>query len=128
MRGRGRPFKKGEVHNPGGRPRVLRDLQELAREQSPEAIATLKSIMQNGKSPAAARVRACEVLLDRGYGKPMQTTQIAQMSITRRAEDMTDDELATIAAQGLPKAKQAEAKAVAPARASSWNGGDDIAH
>jgi hypothetical protein len=37
---------------------------------------------------------------------------------------MTDDELATIAAQELPKAKQEEAKA----QLNSWNGGDDTAH
>jgi hypothetical protein len=48
-----------------------------------------------------ARVRAAEVLLDRAHGKPMQTTQIDQ-TITKRAEDMTDDELATIAAGGNP--------------------------
>jgi hypothetical protein len=34
------------------------------------------------------------------------------MEINKRAEDMTDDELATIAAQGLPKAKQAEPQIV----------------
>jgi hypothetical protein len=102
MRGRGRPFPKGVSGNPSGRPKVAGELQELARQQSPEAIATLKAIMQNGKSPAAARVRVAEVLLDRGYGKPLQPTALATMEINKRAEDMTDDELATIAARGLP--------------------------
>jgi hypothetical protein len=45
------------------------------------------------------------------------------MEITKRAEDMTDDELATIAAQGLPKAKAEQLAA-----SSSWNGGDNTTH
>ena len=58
--------------NPGGRPRVLRDVQELAREKSPEAIETLSNIMHDTKAPPAARVAAANPLLDRGYGKPTQ--------------------------------------------------------
>ena len=41
MPGKGRPFPKGMSGNPGGRPKVLGDVQELARQQSPEAINTL---------------------------------------------------------------------------------------
>src|SRR5262249_34005574 len=41
---RGRPFKPGQSGNPGGRPRVLGDVQELARQKSPEAINTLSNI------------------------------------------------------------------------------------
>ena len=67
---RGRPFQKGTSGNPGGRPRVLGDVQDLARQQSPEAINTLATIMQNEKAPPAARVAAANALLDRGYGKP----------------------------------------------------------
>src|SRR6266496_6518616 len=85
---RGRPFQKGQSGNPGGRPRVLGDVQELARQKSPEAICTLAEIMQNEKAPPAARVAAANSLLDRGYGKPMQP--VSQATITKRAEDMTD--------------------------------------
>jgi hypothetical protein len=45
MPGKGRPFQKGISGNPGGRPKVLGDVQELAREKSPEAINTLTDIM-----------------------------------------------------------------------------------
>ena len=38
MPGKGRPFQKGVSGNPGGRPKVLGDVQELARQKSPEAI------------------------------------------------------------------------------------------
>src|SRR5262245_9861086 len=68
----GKPFKKGQSGNPGGRPKVVAEVKELARAHTAEAIQTLVSIMNNPKSVAAARVSAANALLDRGYGKPPQ--------------------------------------------------------
>ena len=68
----GKPFPKGQSGNPGGRPKVVSQVKELAREYTAEAIQTLVSIMTNKKSPPAARVSAANALLDRGYGKPPQ--------------------------------------------------------
>ena len=51
MPGKGRPFQKGTSGNPGGRPKVLGDVQELARERSPEAMDTLAAIMDDQKAP-----------------------------------------------------------------------------
>ena len=91
MPGRGRPFPKGVSGNPGGRPRVLGDVQELARQQSPEAINTLVAIMQNEKAPPAARVAAANSLLDRGFGKPTQP--ISQTLTKIDPSTMSDAEL-----------------------------------
>ena len=47
-------FKPGVSGNPGGRPKVLSEVRDLAREHTVAAIDTLVSIMCNEKSPAAA--------------------------------------------------------------------------
>ena len=99
MPGRGKPFQKGVSGNPGGRPKVLGDVQELARQRSPEAINTLVTIMQNEKAPPAARVVAANSLLDRGYGKPTQP--ISQTLTKIDPNTMSDAELATIVRNGM---------------------------
>ena len=38
----GKPFRKGQSGNPGGRPKVVAEVKELAREHTAEAIETLK--------------------------------------------------------------------------------------
>ena len=63
----------GVSGNPGGRPRELRDVTELARSHSPKAIKTLVEIMNNETAPPAARIAASNAILDRAYGKPAQT-------------------------------------------------------
>src|SRR6187551_2201749 len=68
----GKPFKKGQSGNPGGRPKVVAEVRELARKHTSEAVETLVSIMTNTKAAPAARVSAANALLDRGYGKPPQ--------------------------------------------------------
>jgi Family of unknown function (DUF5681) len=72
----GKPFQKGQSGNPGGRPKVVAEVKELARAHTGEAIKTLVSIMTNPKSAPAARVSAANSLLDRGYGKPPQHQHI----------------------------------------------------
>ena len=70
------PFEKGKSGNPGGRPKQIGDLKVIAREKTAQAIATLVQVMSNRKSPAAARVTAACALLDRGYGRPIQMTEL----------------------------------------------------
>ncbi len=66
------PWAKGHSGNPGGRPGVLKDIQEIARKHSLGSITTLVEIRDDRTQPAAARVAAASIILDRGYGKPPQ--------------------------------------------------------
>jgi hypothetical protein len=105
MPGKGKPFQKGVSGNPGGRPKVLGDVQELARQKSPEAINTLAKIMDDEKAPSAARVAAANALLDRGYGKPTQP--ISQTVAKVDPSSISDEELAAIAMNGATLNAQA---------------------
>jgi hypothetical protein len=89
-------FQKGQSGNPGGRPKIVGEVQELARQHSATAIETLAAIMQDKKAPAAARALASNSILDRAYGKPPQTLNANVGS--RPVRDMSDAELLAIAA------------------------------
>lgn len=73
-------FKPGTSGNPGGRPKTIGWVRDLAREQTEAAIDTLVQIAMGVESkdsagnplpphPSAARVAAAQALLDRGWGK-----------------------------------------------------------
>jgi hypothetical protein len=66
-------WRKGQSGNPGGRPKVIGDLQEQARQWAPEALEALREIAASKDAPPSARVSAAVALLDRGYGKPAQS-------------------------------------------------------
>jgi len=65
-------FQKGRSGNPGGRPKEVGAVRDLARAFTPQAIATLVTIMDQDNAPASARVAAAEALLNRGWGRPTQ--------------------------------------------------------
>ena len=75
-RGPGKPFSRGQSGNPNGRPKVVFEIRDLAREFGPPAIAKLAEMA--GLAPGrpaeaeAVRVAALKELLDRGFGKSTQ--------------------------------------------------------
>lgn len=88
------PFKPGQSGNPGGRPKELAGIRELARANAPLAIQTLVDIAASGKSEAA-RVAAANHLLDRGFGKPGTADQVNPHD-NRDVGQLTDDQLMEI--------------------------------
>lgn len=83
MPGPGRPFQRGQVANPNGRPKlaipkkeqakIIADVKQAARELTPAALDTLSKAMTAERAPWAARISAATAILDRGWGKPVQT-------------------------------------------------------
>jgi len=72
-------FKPGQSGNPSGRPKVDFEVRQLARGYGQEAIEKLVAIMR-GDNPALAKA-ASEALLDRGYGKPVQSVGVDPDSV-----------------------------------------------
>ena len=69
-------FRQGVYGNAGGRPKVIGEVRDLAREYTAEAVETLASIMRNPKSPTPARVAAAQALLDRAWGRSAQQVEV----------------------------------------------------
>jgi len=70
-------YKKGQSGNPGGKPKTLGYVQELARDQTKCAINTLVKIMKSADESGAVRIRAAEALLNRAWGQPTQPVELA---------------------------------------------------
>jgi len=86
-------FLKGAVANPGGRRSGGRQLRDLARTHTQEAVETLQTLMRDEDVDAKARIKAAEVLLDRGWGRaPVQVETPAVKPI----DQMDRDELAEL--------------------------------
>lgn len=92
---RGRIVKGSGALNPGGRPKDVGFVRDLARQHTEEAIATLVSIMRDTSARETARVAAAENLLDRGWGKAPQT-----YTLNHNVERISDAELLAIIAEG----------------------------
>ena len=69
------PFKKGQSGNPGGRPKEVAEVRELAKEHGSAAIERLVELMASDNERTA--VAACEAILNRGYGRPPQAVNLA---------------------------------------------------
>jgi hypothetical protein len=105
---------KGQTGNAGGRPKkpaanearkIIKDIREAARELTPEAMATLKTVMKDPGAPPAARVSAANAILDPGCGKPKESADVTHRKTiedwVRPGGDLVDDCL-LVGGNGLP--------------------------
>src|ERR687898_2076418 len=67
-------FQPGQSGNPGGKPKKLAELVDLARSLAPDALKALHEIAVHGRSEKC-RIEAAVALLDRGFGKPKITVE-----------------------------------------------------
>lgn len=86
-------WAKGQSGNPGGRPRILEAVRDIARESTTLAIETLRTIAADTEAPHAARVSAATALLDRAWGKPLQGVAMMTVAAPRGVREMSDEEL-----------------------------------
>ena len=94
-------WAKGQSGNPGGRPRIVEAVRDIARESTELAITTLRTIAADAEAPHAARVSAASALLDRGWGKPMQGHAVMAVSAPRSVKEMTDTEILALLQQKM---------------------------
>jgi hypothetical protein len=87
-------FKPGQSGNPGGRPRAVASLQIEARRHMGMALKVLAEIAKRGEKEAS-RVAAATALLDRGFGRPIQSMEmrIDEGLLNKRLSEMSAEEL-----------------------------------
>lgn len=64
------PFKPGQSGNPSGVSRASREFRDLAKSFAPDALRKLKIIALKGNGMPS--VRACEIIIERAFGKAPQ--------------------------------------------------------
>lgn len=85
-------WAKGVSPNPGGRPSGFNEIQNSARALGPLAIQRLGEILADPKAKHVAVIRAAELILERGFGKP-PAFSTSSPSAFKDALQMTDAQI-----------------------------------
>ena len=60
-----------------GRPKLVGEVQDLAREHTAEALKALMRVLGDETAPPAGVVSAANAILDRAWGKPFTKTNLS---------------------------------------------------
>lgn len=85
---------------------MSKSADSLARESAEEAIQVIRDEMRNPLNEAKDRLKAAEMLLERGHGKPTQAIIAipASKRVSEAAAQMTDEDLLEVMrASPLPR-------------------------
>ena len=99
----GHRIQKGQVLNPGGRPKMEKNVRALARQYTAISIQTLADIVKDSDSASQSRVAAAQALLDRGWGKPLQQIEAGGPGAF---SDMSDEDLIEFTKLNLLRVQQ----------------------
>lgn len=102
-------FKKGISGNPSGLPKGGLALRHAARERSLDALNVLIKVMEDEGATNRDRAYAANCVLDRAFGKPRQ--EVDMVDKTRRAEELSDEQLVQIISGAAQGARDAYDKA-----------------
>lgn len=94
VRGRGRPFQKGQSGNPNGRPKQTpeqKDALQQIRALAPDAAQRLREIINDPEAKMDVQLRAIDIILDRAYGKAA-----AQVNVTSGSFDALEEAFAAL--------------------------------
>lgn len=95
----GRIRKVPKPKKPGRSPESLkavldaRAIQEMARKHAPDAIKAMAEIVKSKVASDLAKISASNALLDRGYGKALQTSVNATVNTDGSAKEIDGEEL-----------------------------------
>jgi hypothetical protein len=64
-------FEPGKSGNPGGRPKADVTLRDMARTHDTKVITFLASVIESTSADLPSKLKASDILLDRGHGKPV---------------------------------------------------------
>lgn len=67
-------FVKG--YGGGGRPKLPEELKMAFRAAAPDALDVLIKILKDEGAKHGDRIKCAEIILDRGYGKPVQAVDL----------------------------------------------------
>jgi hypothetical protein len=73
---KGRWVKGAPSPNPSGRPKTPDEIKEMFRLRTPEAVAAVFQILNSQKSTKMEKLKAADIILDRGLGKPRQEFEV----------------------------------------------------